>query len=870
MPSSHNPVSAIKDRLTAGREKARRQHDSGVPGIQVCAQLTDLLDSVILDLYQEALDEIGDPELPKLMCLVAHGGYGRRDVAPFSDVDLMLLHAAGAEDRVAPLARHLTLRIYDTGLTLGFSLRNAKQACQLAARDAPIFTSLAESRYLTGSVQLFTKYMSRFRRSAQRRQRAIIDAIQLARREERSQYGETVYLLRPNVKRSRGGLREIQMLRWVGFARYGETDPETLQRLGVLHKSDRKTLRDASEFLLRVRNELHFQAGKSQDMLEKSEQLRIAEKLEYAESEAVLPVEQFMRDYFDLTGQVRYITAQFVESAKPSSAVHSFLGPLVVRRAGNEFQIGTRYVRATKVGLEKLKGDLSNILRLMELANFEHKRIHNETWKAIREDMMDREEIEYSGAAAERFLALIAQPGQLGDQLRKLHQLRVLEKFVPPVKHARCLMQFNEYHKYTVDEHSLRAVEAATSFLNEDSSVGRAYGKLNSKRTLHLALLMHDLGKGFAEDHSIVGERLALETGPLLGLPQEETETIAFLILKHLRMAHVALRENLYDESVIIRFAVEVGSAHMLRMLFVLTCADIDAVGPGVLNQWKLELLTELYYRTRRLLAEDDSTEDWIAQRRDQIRGAARIGDNSDWWDRQLDALPLGLMSGREPVVIADDLTRLQGIERDQLAAWGTFHPERDAVEYKIAAHSNVAEGIFHKLTGALSAKGLQILSAEIYTLADNLVLDRFYVEDLDYRGESTPERLDEVSRALCTAAKSDSNEAPSFGRRWSGSTSEQNIEDLPVRVRFDNGTSDSHTIVTVFAYDRRGLLFSITRCLFEQGLSVHAAKIATHYDQVVDVFYVSDRQGAKVEHVDRLDQIRDSLFQAIEANDEE
>ena len=296
-----------REQLAQGRGKLKDQHQSGSPGVQVCAKLTDLLDSIVLDLYQAAIDEVDDPELPSQIVLVPHGGYGRRDVAPFSDVDLMVLYNKAAKSRVEPFVSTLSQQIVDTGLTLGFSSRTTKEATDLAIADPTIFTSLAESRFLAGSVKLFTRFFQRFRLRAGRHERRLINAIEQSRLTERRQFGETVYQLKPNIKRSRGGLRDLQLLRWVASARHGESDLDNLERAGHLSKKDRGRLREATDFLLKLRNELHFHANRSQDVFDKGEQLRIAELHGYKGWEGGLPVEQLMREYFEHTSQIRYV-----------------------------------------------------------------------------------------------------------------------------------------------------------------------------------------------------------------------------------------------------------------------------------------------------------------------------------------------------------------------------------------------------------------------------------------------------------------------------------------------------------------------------------------------------------------------------------
>jgi [protein-PII] uridylyltransferase len=554
--------------------------------------------------------------------------------------------------------------------------------------------------------------------------------------------------------------------------------------------------------------------------------------------------------------------------ARPRSAWLGALHPLVSHLVEGDFRVGPNSIRATRQGMKKVTTDLDQVLRLLSLANLYSKRIDHDTWEAIRAAMRSRTDLAVTPQAIARFLELMAHPGSLGDQLRRLHELRVLEKIVPAMSHARCLLQFNEYHKYTVDEHSIRAVQAVTEFINDPGVLGDAYRSLRDKRTLHLALLFHDLGKGFVEDHSEVGRQIAAEMSERLGLPLREAAKVELLVHKHLVMSHLAFRRDLNDEEVVVRFAVEVGSPEVLQMLFLLTAADLAAVGPGVLNQWKTELLIELYRRTMRYLASDSPAASGIrtfASRREELRAMVKNAEQRTWWDKQIEILPSWYLM--EPLErIYPQLERLRKLEHRDAVAWGRYDAERNTVEYTVGTYEEITPGIFHKLTGALSSKGLQILSASIATLAEGLVLDRFYVTDGDFTSAPPQGRIDEVCEALVAALKDASGKPPTFRKLWQSrpKLTVPEAGQAPQQVKIDNGTSERHTILEVFAHDRMGLLYTITRTIFELGLSVHVAKIATYVDQVLDVFYVTDQAGGKIIDEGRLEEVRQKLLAAI------
>ena len=862
---------AARQRLAEGRAKLKQRHQQGTPGVQVSGALADLWDAIVLDLYQAALADFNlsaGAGPPAELALVAHAGYGRRDVAPFSDVDLMILHRPGAHQHIAPLAARLLQDICDAGLALGQSVRTPAEACRLALNDASICTSLMESRLLTGNTELFERYCQRFQQQLTRHLAQVLNRIEQARAEERLQYGETVYLLEPNVKRSRGGLRDIQLLRWLGYACYGSADPDSLQLRGALSKEDQQLVRQACDFLLRLRNELHFHAGKAYDLLDRCEQVRLAEWLKYEGDDGLLPVEEFMREYFRRTHHVSCVASRFLANHRPGSRSRQFAEFLFGHQVERDFHVGPHDISVTRSGAAKLRQSLTEVLRLCDLANLYDKRISDKTREVIREGVPSFSS-DLAPEAAARFLSVLTQPTRLGELLRLLHDLGVLEKIIPDFAHARGLLQFNEYHKYTVDEHSLRALEHATDLFRDSGPLGRVYRHIKQKRLLHLALLLHDLGKGYAEDHSDVGLRIARQIAVRLQLPPHEAESLKFLIHKHLMMSHLAFRRDTSDQQLVLRFAVEVGSPELLEMLYVLTAADLAAVGPGVLNNWKIEVLSDLFHRAMEHLAGHSPTRastDRMQTRRDEIRACLVDSADTPWFSEQLNALPNAYMYGRSPAQIAADLCELRQLKSGDVIARGSFLPESGTVEYTIGTYEDITPGVFHKLTGALSAKGLQILSAEINPLAHGLVLDRFTVLDPDFAGEPSRDRLQGVSQALVEALQTGAT--PAFRKLWRSGRSDAGaqLNPLPTQVRIDNNTSDRFTILDIFAADRMGLLYSIARTLFEMGLSVSVAKIGTYYDQVVDVFYVSDQQGQKIHDAARLEQIRLRLLEVVAA----
>ena len=873
VPSFNQAIVDSREQLESGRERLKQQHQSGSPGIQVCTGISDLFDDIVLNLVNLAFDQVTSSEserqqLEQVIAVVAHGGYGRRDVAPYSDIDLMLLCFQSDAPLVPELARALSQNIYDVGLQLGFATRTVKEASSLGLKDAKIFTSLVESRLLQGNQDLFNDFFSRFRRRSRNHWKSLIKLVYTARHEERLQYGDTVHLLKPNIKRSRGTLRDLQFVRWIGFLVHGEAEPVTLHRLGAMTREDYRTLRNARDFLLQIRNELHFQAGKSQDVLNRFEQVRIAKELEYEDTPESLGVEQFMQHYFEHISQVRYTVTHFTQSSRPEGWSSKMSIPGFVRKLDGKFRIGPYSIGVLPQQLDRIKSNVSDVLHLMELASRRNRRIDHRTWTAVREAMMEMEEVELTDQVTQQFLALLGRPVRLGEQLRKLHQMRVLEKIVPAVKHARNLLQFNDYHKYTVDEHSMRAVKKATDFYGEPTVLGNVYRELENKTILHLALLLHDLGKGFPEDHSEVGMQIAEKTAERFGLTEHNTDVLMHLVHKHLLMAHTAFRQDLHDENVIIRFAAEARSLEQLQMLFVLTCADLAAVGPDVLNKWKQDLITELYLKARIHLSGESQAKfakEWLKTQQEKLGKLLPQTDIS--WEPYLVKLPPTLLDDEHLQRTADFLQALAPLSPGEVVTWARYVPERNATEYAIGAKQETLDGCFHRITGVLSSQRNSILGAEIFTLNNDLVLDRFFVNDLDHANAPSEDRLSLIQQKLKQAVELKEDIKPIFRQIWSASSEKtaSDLNPLPSRVGIDNKSAESHTIITVFAYDRLGLLYNITKVLFDLELDVHVAKIGTYIDQVVDVFYVTDRNGNKIESKEQFDTLREKLLEQIE-----
>jgi [protein-PII] uridylyltransferase len=872
-------LTRLRDTVADHRERVRHRLQQGATGIQVAATQTQLTEEFLVTIWTEHLASFPlevRMELAESSAVIAVGGTGRGDMAPYSDVDLLFLqsnrHQAVFEELVARTVRDS----WDAGLKLGHSVRSTREALRTAMSDPQFATTLVDARCIWGSAAATRHLLHRFRKDVvQRRQAQFIQASIDARVKERDEFGATVQQLEPDVKRSLGGLRDLHLIRWIGFAHYGTSDPSLLKLEGALSAEDARRLLFAHEFLTSIRINLHLHAGRSEDVLTRDAQLRITAERHVAATAGQRAVERFMQQYFEHTMAVAEIAGRFVARHVPKTITQQLSRLLTSVKIDGIYRLANGEIDVARRHRDSVGRSLESILQLYLTATLQRAtvapRLKDELKTAARALPDD-----ISPEAARCFLEILSRPGQLGPTLRNLYDIGVLERLVPAFRHIRCLLQFNQYHHYTVDEHTLRAVEAAERLEADRGTIGQAFRELQQKEILFLALLLHDAGKGYEEDHSDVGARLAVETAQRLGLTEDQKDLLVFLVHRHLLMATLAFRRDISDPEILLRFNHDVGSPDVLRALFVLTVADISAVGPGVWNDWKAELLTTLYdqsmvwlsgksylfelpMRTQRVLAE--------VHRALSPSGQATTADQS-LVKMRLDSFPAHYWLATTPLRIAADVRLIASRQPDEIHIESVYEPETRTVDYRVITSESVCTGCFHKITGVLSAKRLEILSAQISTTTDGVIVDSYRTRDYDHDGDVPDFRREEIATAIHRVLRGELDVETMFANRarFAPNRTVGPVSNLPRKVLIDQQSSDRFTIVDIFAHDRPGLLYRIARTFFEQQVSVSLAKISTHFDQIVDVFYVSDRQGAKITDPVKLKELRHALTAAIDA----
>jgi len=854
--------------LTERREVIQQRLLEGASGAEVMDALTELVDGLIIGRYRNGLRQLGEAAeiaASRSCCLVALGGYGRRELAPHSDIDLMVLFKADAKAMIPELVKTVLHPLWDAGFQVGHSVRTIQECLELAEEDLTIRTSMMEARFLAGSATLFQEFHDRYTRQiVSKGVDRFIDQKLEVRRREYEKFGETVYLLEPNVKKSKGGLRDLHVLQWIGMARYRAATIRELADRGILSRQDYRALTEARDFLWRVRALMHVHAGSAQEILTFDEQMWLAQRFGYQDRPHLLAVEQFMQVYYRHTMGLNERMMRFVKRCRTVSLWSRLTRLLPAPRIDRHFVAQGSVLTVPVEERTRVLDSPGLLLKLFDVARARALEIDPELIEDIHRhvESLPASVFDNSDVCA-RFVKILAGP-RTASTLDAMHRAHLLERLIPVFATVRGLMQFNQYHKYTVDEHSLLAVARAEAFEQESGMIGQVYREIPRKDLLHLAVLLHDLGKGREEDHSEVGKRLAEETAARLGFDEQDTRALVFLVHKHLLMAHTAFRRDPYDGNVLLTFAREVGTPAVLRKFLVLTAADIAAVGPGVLTKWKESLLIELYLRTMpEVSGEKDAS--WGSERIAQLvrEVAARMPEQPDagWVQAQLEHFPLRYVHGTAPERIAGHLTAIHRLSPRDVKVESAFNEALGTCDYAVITRNDVIPGIFSKIAGVLAAMGLHVLDAQIVTRRDDVIVDTFQVNDPDFAGVPPAERREDVGRALRSVLLGEETVEQLMGRyrrldhQRRLPTGRQSTD-----VQVDNETSDRATIIDVFAEDRQGLLYVITRTIFTLGLSVQAARISTRLDQVADVFYVTDSKGGKVTDPARLEAIRATL----------
>ena len=873
------------------RYVARMQHhvqdlfEGGVSGLASGRLLGSLTDGVIATLFGYATRQAGADEP---LSVVATGGYGRGVLAPFSDIDLLFI----TRDKPSP-ATHAAVEfmlyfLWDLGLKVGHATRSVDECIAEADRDMTVRTSMIDARRLAGDAALFDDFQRRFLAfCAADGAGGFLAAKQAERDARHRRYGESPFLVEPNIKEGRGGLRDLQTLYWMtryvfGTQVMGELVGPHSPGGGILTQQEAKHARRSWDFLWTVRFHLHYVAGRAEDRLTFDLQPVVGARMGYTRHGRQDGVERFMRHYFLTAREITRITA-VLEPA----VIRAALGPPALQAETDPTLLESGFVLAEGMLMSAPGRDFErqpiNMLRILQVARDRHLSLHPLAVRALIRHERQAIALRHDPAAAAIFMDLLCGPE--GEQHRAegarflsiLNESGFLGRYIPDWARIVGQMQFDTYHVFTVDEHTIEAVRVLNALergeLAEVAPIASGLVEdLQSRRALYGACLLHDIAKGRGGDHSELGAELALEIGPALGLSAEETETVSWLVLHHLLLSQTAFKRDIDDPKTILDLADTIQSPERLKLLLVLTVADMRAVSAKVWNGWKATLLRELYARVADVLAGGlATTERDVRVSRAKEAAAALL---QDWRPADRDFyLGLGYPAywlSFDPEAHARHARLVRDAEQRNAPLTVDTQPLPSREVTEVTVYTADHAGLFSRIAGALAVAGASIVDARIHTLTNGSALDTFWIQDAAGGTFDAPHRLARlhvlIDQALSGRLGMDGEmrraSAALLGRRM-------RAIHVPPRVVIDNRASNTHTVLEVNGRDRPGLLHDVTAAISEQGLQIASAHVTTYGVRAVDVFYVKDVFGLKVENERKLAFLRRALLSALQSPDD-
>ncbi len=863
----------------------QRFERDGLNGLTAARLHAGLMDELVNALFAYTLAILPLEERDRL-AMAATGGYGRATLAPFSDIDLLFLTGGKASAKMDRAVEFILYFLWDLGLKVGHATRSIQDCLNEARSDVTIRTSLLDARCLTGDRALFADFQKAFRADcAADGPGAYIIAKQAERAARHRRFGETPFMVEPNVKEGKGGLRDLQTLYWLAryvFNTFAMTElvGKDAPGGGILTATEARSCKRAWEYLWSVRFHLHYVAGRAEERLTFDFQPVVGARMGYTRHGRQDGVERFMRHYFLMVREVARVTG-VLEPA----LVRAALGPPAIAAETDAALVEAGFVLADGKILFALghdpETDPGSIFRILLCARDRGLELHPLALRTLIRSAPLGAELRGDKKAAAMFMNLLCgQEEHDGDErtcdsarwLGLLNETGVLGRYLPDWRRIVGQMQFDTYHVYTVDVHTVHAIRVLNTIeageLKEIAPVATdLIDQVQSRRALYVALLLHDIAKGRGGDHSVLGAEIALYVGPALGLSAEETEMVSWLVLHHLMLTQTAFSRDIDDPKTILDLADTIQSPERLRLLLVLTVSDMRAVSPKVWNGWKATLLRELYSRVAEVLEGGLST----TERDTRINRVKEVVASllGDWPEAAREEfLTLGYPSywlGFDP----ESIERHARMIRDarQRGAPLTVHaeplPARAVTE--VVVYTADHAGLFSRIAGALAIAGASIVDARIHTLTDGMALDTFWIQDANGGPYDAPHRLARLS-SLIEQALSGRLRLESEIRKATRSLIPGRMRAIhvPPRVVVDNRASNRHTVVEVNGRDRPGLLHDVTSAISAQGLQIASAHVTTYGVRAVDVFYVKDVFGMKVENERKLNQLRNALLEAL------
>ena len=866
-------VSLLKELKSKGFDRIsfelRKNPLKARKAISSYAFLTDCLVTSAWKFATEIQFPSHNPTEAEKLSIISVGGYGRREMAPFSDVDLLFLTPYKMTPWSENVIETVLYLLWDLKLKVGHSSRSIKDCLRLGSEDYTIRTAMLEHRFVCGDINLASQLNEKLWKNLFSGTAKDFISAKLIERENRHEKHGQRYMVEPNVKEGKGGLRDLQSLYWIAKYVYQTQNISDLVDLNVFRSDEYLQFEQAEEFLWAVRCQMHHLADRAIEQLSFDLQVEVASAMGYHDSRDQRAVEIFMQDYFRHATRVGDLTRIFLTSLE---AVHAKDEPLLERIFKRKPKIDNNYIVIhNRLAIKSEKEFLTNPINLLKLFSEALRTgllIHPNAMRLVSANLaVVNSEFRASTEAQQIFLELLLKHGNPERALRRMNELGFLAKFIPEFEPIVAMMQFNMYHSYTVDEHTIQCLKTLAQIekgeLVEELPIASSILKDGvNRKVIYIALLLHDIGKGRSDDHSILGAKIAKQVSPRLGLNKQETETVEWLVRYHLLMSDMAQKRDISDPRTVRDFAKAVQSVKRLNLLTVLTVCDVRSVGPDTWNNWKATLIRQLYAETKAILeqgAEALNRENRMTEAKKALREKLSEWDNKDikietgrhyppyWQGFQVDA----------QFAFAK---LLRNLGADEIKIELTPDTDRDATRICFALSDH--PGIFSRLAGALALVGANVVDARSYTSKDGFATAAFWIQD----GDGSPYNQARFSRLRRMIEKTLSGEVitrEAIKERDKFKKREKAFK-VPTSITFDNEGSEIYTIIEVDTRDRPGLLFDLTRTLANMNVYIASAVIATYGEQVVDSFYVKDMFGLKFHSESKQKKLEQNLRQAI------
>ena len=842
--------------------------------------LKDKLISLAFDVVQTTLQSSKNKQTNlDYISIIAVGGYGRAEMAPHSDVDLLFLTQAKPSKRVQKIIEDILYILWDMRLKIGYSTRSTNQCIQLGKTDQTIKTALLEHRYLCGNKNLYDDFCKKLRSQLFKASATEYVEEKLEERAKRHErQGGQRYMVEPNVKEGKGGLRDLQSLFWITkYISHATTHKEMIDQ-GYFTQQEYDNFLVAHNFLWAVRCHLHICANRASEQLTFDHQVEVAKRFGYKGGRGMRGVERFMQDYFRQATHVGELTRVFLtaleaQQVKSTLSLGDRFRNILWRtlnidgNLSDGFQL--EHGRINIINPDIFLKDPINILRLFEEGLKTGLLIHQDAMRVVTANLRKiTPKVRKNPETQRIFMSLLLDYGNPERALRRMNELGVLGAIIPEFKRIIALMQFNFYHSYTVDEHTIQCISFLARIeqgtLNEELPIASEILKSGvDRRVLYIAILLHDIGKGLPEDHSIAGAELAKKIAPELGLNASEADRVTWLVENHLVMSDFAQKRDLSDPKTVSNFGKIVKTTSNLNLLTVLTVCDIMGVGPGALNNWKAQLLRELYTNTRNLIKGGLDTQ---GKNKPYLIAMSALSELLIDWDssyiqeeveRHYPAYWQGLDTNTQYIFA----NLFKNLGSKKIASHFEVDEDRDATRAQFLMQDH--PGIFSRLTGAIALANANVIDARTYTTSDGYATPVFWIQDNDGKPFDLS-RLGRLKKLIDQTLSGDVIARDVLKVRNKLKPRERNFK-VPTDITFDNQGSDIYTIIEVDTRDRHSLLFDLTRTLANANIQIANAVIATYGAQAVDVFYVKDMIGLKITSENKQNAIKDKLQEAIE-----